>query len=256
MLFPVTRSIREALLRPFALREPVAALRDVDLEIARGSRVALLGPNGAGKTTLLKLIGGLLLPSEGEVSVNGLSTGRHNTAARRSVGLVMNEERSFFWRLTGRQNLEFFGALDDLSGKRLRRRVDELVELTSLESFVDKPFSSYSSGMKQRLAMARGLLTDPDVLILDEPTRTLDPIARDELVELILERIHADLERTLLIATHRFEETELLCDSALVIDRGVVRSRVELVELERRGIGLPEYYRDCLGVKERRHGAA
>jgi len=256
MLFPVARSIREALLHPFTQRAHVAALRDVDLEISRGARAALLGPNGAGKTTLLKLIGGLLLPSVGEVTVNGLSTARHNTAARRSVGLVMNEERSFFWRLSGRQNLEFFGALDDLSGKRLRLRVDELVELTGLESFVDKPFSSYSSGMKQRLAMARGLLTDPDVLILDEPTRTLDPIARDELVELILERIHADLGRTLLIATHRFEETELLCDSALVIDRGSVRSRVELAELERRGVGLPEYYRDCLGAKERRHGAA
>jgi ABC-2 type transport system ATP-binding protein len=254
MFFPVARPIQEALLHPLRKTRRMAALTDVSLEFPRGARVALLGPNGAGKTTLLKLIGGLLLPSEGEVLVNGLSTARHNTAARRTVGLVMNEERSFFWRLTGLQNLRFFGALDNLSGKQLEQRLEELVELVGLESFVNKPFSTYSSGMKQRLAMARGLLADPEVLILDEPTRTLDPIACDELIELILNRIHADLNRTLLIATHRFEETSRLCDRTLVIDGGRILSCDDLDDLARREIDLPVYYRECLARGERDDG--
>ncbi len=254
MYFPVARPIQEALLHPLTRRRRVAALKDVDLAFPRGARVALLGPNGAGKTTLLKLIGGLLLPSEGEITVNGLSTERHNTAARRTVGLVMNEERSFFWRLTGLQNLRFFGAIDNLSGRLLEQRIEELIELVGLESFVNKPFSSYSSGMKQRLAMARGLLADPDVLILDEPTRTLDPVACDELIELILNRIHADLNRTLLIATHRFEETSRLCDRVLVIDGGRIQAHDDLDDLARRDIDLPVYYRECLAGREEVHG--
>ncbi len=165
------------------------------IEVEKGDRIAVMGPNGAGKTTLLKLIGGLLLPTAGDIVVNGFSTVHHNSAARKSVGFVLNEERSFFWRLTAAQNLEFFGALDNLWGADLRDRIRELIPLVGLEEAADKPISAYSSGMKQRLALARGLIAEPEVLILDEPTRALDPVACDELIELILSRIYQELRQ-------------------------------------------------------------
>ena len=206
MRFPIVKRYRELALHPFRARRVFTALSGANLEVEKGDRIAVMGPNGAGKTTLLKLIGGLLLPSAGDIVVNGFSTVHHNTAARKSVGFVLNEERSFFWRLSAMENLEFFGALDNLYGAGLRDRIRELISLVGLEKAADKPISGFSSGMKQRLALARGLIAEPEVLILDEPTRALDPVACEELIELIMSRIYRNSSKTLLIATHRLEE--------------------------------------------------
>src|SRR3954471_22440686 len=148
MRFPMIKRYRELALHPLRPRRVFTALNGVTLEIQRGDRIAVLGPNGAGKTTLLKLIGGLLLPTDGQVVVNGFDTLHHNTAARKSVGFVMNEERSFFWRLSAIQNMEFFGALDNLTGDILRERCRELIRFVGLEEHADKAVSTYSSGMK------------------------------------------------------------------------------------------------------------
>jgi ABC-2 type transport system ATP-binding protein len=249
MQFPVAKRYRELLLHPFQRRNVVTALKSVSLEVAKGERIALLGPNGAGKTTLLKLIGGLLLPTEGEIAVNGYDTLRHNSAARKSVGFVMNEERSFFWRLNGRQNLEFFAALDNLSGKAMRKRIRELMHFVGLEAHVEKSVSTYSSGMKQRLALARGLIAEPEVLILDEPTRALDPVACEDLNDLIIERLHKGSRKTLLIATHRLEEAIRLCDKVLVINQGQIMAFDRLSDLATQSLSLSDYYR--LNVKPR-----
>jgi ABC-2 type transport system ATP-binding protein len=243
MRFPIAKRYREWLLSPFAPRRVFTALRHASLEVQRGDRIAIMGPNGAGKTTLLKLIGGLLFPTEGEIVVNGMNTVHHNAAARKSVGFVFNEERSFFWRLTGAQNLEFFGALDNLSGVALRSRVRHLLDLVGLKDAGDKPVSAYSSGMKQRLALARVLISEPTVLILDEPTRALDPVACDEMVDLILADIHQDLRKTLLIATHRPEEAMTLCNKVMVIDGGTVKAFDSIAEATANGGTLLEYYR-------------
>jgi ABC-2 type transport system ATP-binding protein len=250
MQFPVTKRYRELLLRPFQPRRMVTALKAVSLEVVKGERVALLGPNGAGKTTLLKLIGGLLLPTEGEIVVNGYNTLRHNNAARKSVGFVMNEERSFFWRLDARQNLEFFAALDNLSGKAMRERISELIHFVGLESHLDKPVSAYSSGMKQRLALARGLIAEPEVLILDEPTRALDPVACEDLNDLLIERLHKGSQKTLLIATHRLEEAMRLCDKVLIINQGQIMAFNLISNLTERGISLSDFYRQNVTPKE------
>jgi ABC-2 type transport system ATP-binding protein len=225
------------------------ALRNLNLEIKKGDRIAVLGPNGAGKTTLLKLIGGLLLPTEGEIVVNGYDTMRHNNAARKSVGFVMNEERSFFWRLTATQNLEFFAVLDNLWGPSMRQRCQELIRFVGLEEHADKPVSTYSSGMKQRLALARGLVGEPEVLILDEPTRTLDPTACEDLTNLIVERLHKDYRKTLLIATHRLEDVMKLCDKVLVINNGRLAAFDQVCNLIERRITLADYYRQNVMAK-------
>jgi ABC-2 type transport system ATP-binding protein len=249
MRFPIAKRYRELLLHPLRPRRVCTALTGASLQVERGDRIAVMGPNGAGKTTLLKLIGGLLLPSEGDVLVNGVSTLSHNTAARRSVGFVLNEERSFFWRLTGVQNLEFFGALDNLRGDTLHGRIRELIQLVGLDGASEKPIADYSSGMKQRLALARGLIAEPEVLILDEPTRALDPVACDEMIDLIMSRIYRGSCQTLLIATHRPEEALRLCSKVLIIDEGKLRA-FDTIEDAIAGSGsLPSYYRDHVGAE-------
>jgi ABC-2 type transport system ATP-binding protein len=182
--------------------------------------------------------------------VNGFNTLHYSSAARKSVGFVFNEERSFFWRLTGRQNLEFFGALDNLTGKELRDRIDCLIDLVGLEQYAGKPVSTYSSGMKQRLAMARGLITDPDVLILDEPTRALDPVACEEVGELIMTRIHQGSQKTLMIATHRPEEAMQLCNKVMVVHGGRLNGLDSIADLTTNGAGLLQYYRERLNSVE------
>jgi ABC-2 type transport system ATP-binding protein len=252
MRFPITKRYREWVLSPLKERESFTALRHTTLEIQSGNRVAVMGPNGAGKTTLLKLIGGLLFPTEGEVIVNGFSTLNHNASARKSVGFVFNEERSFFWRLTGLQNLEFFGALDNLSGAHLRDRIHYLIRLVGLENAANKVVAGYSSGMKQRLALARVLIAEPDVLILDEPTRALDPLACDEMVELLLADIHQNSNKTLLIATHRPEEAMTLCNKVMIIDGGHLKGFDSLTDVASNGTTLLDYYRHCM-THERRY---
>jgi ABC-2 type transport system ATP-binding protein len=150
--------------------------------------------------------------------------------------------------LTAVQNLEFFGALDNLWGADLRNRIRELISLVGLEDAADKPIAAYSSGMKQRLALARGLIAEPGVLILDEPTRALDPVACDEIVDLILSRIHRDSRKTLLIATHRLEEAVQICNKVLVIDRGRVRAFDCIADLIADGITISQYYRRALAA--------
>jgi ABC-2 type transport system ATP-binding protein len=246
MRFPITKRYRELVLQPFRPRRLFTALTAVTLNVLRGDRIAVLGPNGAGKTTLLKLIGGLLLPTEGEIVVDGISTMDHNTAARKSVGFVMNEERSFFWRLSAMQNLEFFAALDNLPPDTLRDRCLDLIRFVGLEEHADKPVSNYSSGMKQRLALARGLLGEPEVLVLDEPTRTLDPIAYEEFAGLMNERVHKGSGKTILIATHRLDEASRLCDKVLVVNQGRLAGFDRIQDLAARGIGLSDYYRNSM----------
>lgn len=168
------------------------------------------------------MIGGLLYPSKGTIEVNRHDTVRDNIISRKNVGFVLNEERSFYWRLTGFENLEFFGILDNLSGLSLRNKIKELINLVGLEGAEDKQVATYSSGMKQRLALARGLLRDPKILILDEPTRTLDPKAVIDIKALISSKIHKDSKRTLLIATHRFDEVQELCNKVCIMKNGKI----------------------------------
>jgi ABC-2 type transport system ATP-binding protein len=243
MRFPIAKRYREIAFHPFRPRRVCTALTHASLEVAKGDRIAVMGPNGAGKTTLLKLIGGLLVPTQGEIVVNGHNTVHHNTAARQSVGFVFNEERSFFWRLSAIQNLEFFGALDNLRGAELRNRIRELIHLVGLDASANKLVGEFSSGMKQRLALARGLISDPQVLILDEPTRALDPVACDELTDLIMSRVYSGSGKTLLIATHKLEEAIELCNKVLVIDSGRINAFDSLEDLVAKGISLSEYYR-------------
>jgi ABC-2 type transport system ATP-binding protein len=250
MLFPVPKRYRDYLLRPFAKSKHFVALERVDLEINDGDRVAFLGVNGAGKTTLLKLVGGLLYPSSGAIVIDGYDTVRHNLKARQNVGFVLNEERSFYWRLSGLENLFFFGTLDNLYGAGLQEKTRELISLVGLEKAAHKPVATYSSGMKQRLAIARGLLCDPKILILDEPTRTLDPEAVEDVKRLVSKKIHESQQRTLLISTHRFDEVEALCNKVCVMKNGKLMAYRRVEEIKAESGSIADFYYHTIAARE------
>ncbi len=217
--------------RPWAKSERLQALSDIDFSIHRGEMVGLLGPNGAGKTTLIKILCGLVLPETGRAEILGAPADSH--ARARLLGLVHGEERSFYWRLTARENLNFFARLHGLTGAALTGRVNDLLERVDLGPDADRRFGDFSSGMRQRLAIARALLADPPVVLMDEPTRSLDPVSAAHLRTWIQRQLHEDAGKTILIATHNLREAELLCSRVAILAEGRLRAMATPDELRR-----------------------
>jgi ABC-2 type transport system ATP-binding protein len=203
-----------------AAHQPQDALCDVSLEVWPGEIVGLLGPNGAGKTTLLKVISTLVYPSSGAVRICGRSVWRDPIGARRRIGLVSSDERSFYWRLSGRRNLEFFAALYCVPRNSVNSRVNSMLAALGLASAADRPFAEYSSGMKQKMAIARGLLGDPALILYDEPTRALDPLSSRNIREWILENRRRSPHTGHVIATNQMDEAEQMCDRLVILNRG------------------------------------
>ncbi len=242
--FPQQKGLR-SLLRPRS-HEHVVAVDGVTMSIAEGELFGLLGPNGAGKTTLIKLLCTLVVPTSGEALVNGfrLSDGEK---VRRQIGLVTGEERSFYWRLSGRDNLRFYGSLYGLSVSEADRRVAELSGLLGLGEFLDQRFGTYSAGMKQRLALARGLLNDAEIILLDEPTKSLDPGAAMRLRETIHD-LSGEHGHTVVLVTHQLGEAAQLCDRIGIMHRGRLTVADEVSRL--RDLVRPEsrYRLDVVGL--------
>jgi ABC-2 type transport system ATP-binding protein len=198
--------------------DPVLALDAVNLEIEAGEVHGLLGPNGAGKTTLCKILSTILQPSSGNATVLGDDVVLHSARVKRNIGLVLGGERGLYGRLTARQNLMFWAALYGLGRADSRRRTAELLDRVGLAERADERVDIFSRGMKQRLHLARGLVSDPPVLILDEPTVGMDPVAAHDFRSLIGD-LRAD-DRTVLLTTHDMQEAEAICDRVTLVDRG------------------------------------
>jgi ABC-2 type transport system ATP-binding protein len=199
----------------------INVLRGLDFEIRRGEILGIMGPNGAGKSTLLRLLCGLLVPDSGSLLVFGKEIQQAGTDLRRRVCFINCDERSFSWRLSGLQNLEFFAALCDLRGERVKQRIARALEVTCLGDQAQRPVREYSSGMRQRLALARGLLGDPELFLFDEPTRAVDPVAAMRLRRLIKQNVEQE-RHTAIVATHNFEDVYDLCNRVLVLDQGII----------------------------------
>ena len=198
----------------------VLALDRVSMKVEDGEIHGLLGPNGAGKTTLVKVLSTVLLPTSGTASVLGYDVVRKTDEVRRMIGVVLGGDRGVYWRLTGRENLEYWSALYKVPARTAKRRVAELLNLVGLSDRADQLVEGYSRGMKQRLHLARGLVGDPRVLFLDEPTTGMDPVASLEFRSLV-----TDLRsqgKTILLTTHDMAEAEAVCDRVTLIDRGKI----------------------------------
>ncbi|MBI4230096.1 MAG: ABC transporter ATP-binding protein [Planctomycetes bacterium] len=198
---------------------PVEALRGVDLQVREGEIVGLLGANGSGKSTLLKILATLVLPDAGRVEVGGVDLARQPGEVRRRVGFASADERSFYWRLTGRENLAFFAAFHGLAPRDADGRIDRLREEIGLDA-LDRRYGEYSTGMRHRLAIARALLHEPRILLLDEPTRSLDPIAADVLRGILRRTLAGRKGCAILLATHDLQEAQGVCDRIALLHRG------------------------------------
>jgi ABC-2 type transport system ATP-binding protein len=193
----------------------------VNLEVSEGEFLALLGANGAGKTTILKIIATLLLPDAGSVSVLGHDALKHGRQVRAQMGYVLADERSFHWRLTVRENLEFFAGLNRLDGGPARARIDHLLSRLDLLEVEASSFSALSTGMKQRLAVARALLPRPRVLLMDEPTRSVDVANASHVWQLVREEM-ADANGCVILVTHNVQEALGLCDRLAILSEGQI----------------------------------
>lgn len=216
------------------------AVNGVNLSVREGELFGLLGPNGAGKTTLIKMLSTLILPTMGTASVMGYDLG-DEIDIKASIGLVTSDERSFYWRLSGRQNLEFFAALHGLHPNLIQGQVDEVLANVGLEEVAERRFQTYSTGMRQRLSIARALLNKPRLLFLDEPTKGLDPIATSKLHDLIRGQLTDRQNLTVFLTTHHLEEAQKLCDRIAIMNQGYILALGSLAEL-RRDLDLTERY--------------
>ncbi|MGK7906238.1 MAG: ABC transporter ATP-binding protein [Synechococcus sp.] len=194
-------------------------LQDVSFQVGKGEVFGVLGTNGAGKTTLTRILCTMVWPDRGSVQVAGANVVQRPLDVRKSVGYVTCADRSFEERISAIGNLRFFAALNDLNGRELEHRVAEVIEQVGLNDFAHQAVRSFSTGMKQKLAIARALLHNPQILFLDEPTSGLDPLAADRFRR-FLQQLSKEHQRTIFLCTHMPDEIEQLCDRVLFLHRG------------------------------------
>lgn len=201
--------------------ETVTAVDHLNLKIRKGELFGLLGPNGAGKTTLVKILCTLLPPDEGNAYVNGFDVVRQQMDVKKSIGALFSVgERGAFWRLDGYRNLEFFSAIYNVPRRRRHERIMEVLDLVGLKDKAFEHYQKYSGGMKRKLALARALLPDPPILLLDEPTTGLDVISSRSLREFIRNNLSRESGKTVLYTTHYVEEASQICDRICILNRG------------------------------------
>jgi ABC-2 type transport system ATP-binding protein len=197
----------------------VQALDGVSLDVEPGEVVALLGPNGAGKSTLIRILGTTVIPDSGSVTVGGHDVVRDPVAARRSLGLMIGDERSHYWRISAKRNLAFFAAMVGIPRREAAARSERLLDAVGLANAADRPVLGYSSGMRARLSLARAMLADPPLLLLDEPTRNLDPLAAARFRE-SASRLAGERGDAILFATHDLHEAVAISTRILVLSAG------------------------------------
>jgi ABC-2 type transport system ATP-binding protein len=209
----------------------IIAVDEVSFAVPRGTIFGLLGPNGAGKTTTIKMLSTLLVPTRGVATVGGCDVVREERAVRRQLGVVLGGDRGLYNKLSARDNLIYFGHLYGMTKSAIERRVDELLEVVNLRERGDDRVEAFSRGMKQRLHLAKALLHDPPILILDEPTIGLDPAAAVELRRAISRLVP---RHTVLLTTHDMWEADQLCAEIAIVNRGRIVAQGTPAELKQR----------------------
>lgn len=204
------------LLRRFP--KTVVAVDGISFSVAKGEIFGLLGPNGAGKTTMIKMLCTLIAPTSGDAFINGYSVAKDQQKVRENLGVMLTGERTLYWKLTGRENLEYFAALYHMDPSYAKRRIDELLDLVGLEGRENMFVENYSTGMRIRLSFAKALLNEAPVLLFDEPTASLDPQSSRLIRDMIRDLKKAG--HAIILTTHNMEEADALSDRVAIIDHG------------------------------------
>jgi len=216
-VFKLTKKFSQR--KGFLRKKELTALDNLDLSVKKGEIFGLLGPNGAGKTTLVRILAGLLLPTSGEVKISGCDLIKDTYKVKSKVGVVLNNERSFYLRLTVRQNLEYFAYLHNMPSSSIKSRIQELLQIMDLRNESDAWVQNLSSGGRQRLSIAIGLLHDPEIILMDEPTKGLDPIVIQKIWDFIKREL-ALKQKTIVVCTNNLEEAEALCHRVCILEKG------------------------------------
>lgn len=217
--FPVPQTGLRAFLNPFApLTHP--ALLGVSFRVEAGEAAALIGANGSGKSTLLRILATLLVPTRGRACVAGYDVERQASQVRAQLGFQSSADGGFYGRLTARENLEFFSAMNNLFDAEAAKRLEQLTELMGLGAFLGSQVRTLSTGQVHRLGLARAMIHRPSVLLLDEPTRSLDPMAASGFRQFLRTELVARHGTTVLFASHTLAEVEQLADRVALLDNG------------------------------------
>jgi ABC-2 type transport system ATP-binding protein len=215
----VFTSVKKKFLKVIEKKEFIA-VEGVSFDIYKGEIFGLLGPNGAGKTTTIKMITGLLRPTSGRVLVNGLDVEKESSKALGQIGTVLAGDRSIYWKLTARENLEYFASLYGFSKKEAKLRAENILKKLDIMEKADETVEKFSTGMKQKVALGKALIPDAPVVLLDEPTLGLDPQSALNLREIITSLKNEG--KTILLTTHYMEEADFLCDRIAIVDGGKI----------------------------------
>ncbi|UCG48665.1 MAG: ABC transporter ATP-binding protein [Phycisphaerales bacterium] len=221
--FFIERPLHKQFLSPFARGRRIHALNRVSFTLESGKILGVVGPNGAGKTTLLRILAHLLEPDGGEVTLCGRKMTGRSHYLRKQVGYVSSDDRSFFWRLTGRQNLEFFSRLYGVPRSRAGRGISDFLEMFGLEKKANELFRDYSTGTRKKFALIRALVHQPSVILLDEVTNSLDGPSTAYVKDMVREYVSGRADCSGVWSTHRLEEIYEICDKVVVIEEGNVK---------------------------------
>ncbi|OGO32699.1 MAG: hypothetical protein A2Z29_05005 [Chloroflexi bacterium RBG_16_56_11] len=212
-------------------KQETHALNGLEFSVPRGIVFGLLGPNGSGKTTTIRILSTLLTPTAGQAKVLGFDVVKEAKKVRGRIGLILGGERGLYGRLTGEENLKYFGALNHMGREQSKKRVKEIIETVGLTDASKRPVEQYSRGMRQRLHIARGLLTDPEVLFMDEPTIGLDPAGAQELRQMV--PVLVKQGKTILLTTHYMSEADELSAQVAIINKGRIIATGTPTEIKR-----------------------
>jgi ABC-2 type transport system ATP-binding protein len=231
-------------------KKSIEALKGISFKVEEGEIFGLLGPNGAGKTTAIKILTTLLAPSYGEANILGYKCFGQEKFIRDKINFIFGGERGLYWRLSAYENLQYFGDIYKVPGKILKERIPKLIKLVNLEGREHEKVETFSKGMKQRLQIARGLINDPKILFLDEPTIGLDPLGAKDLRNIILELKAKG--KTIMLTTHYMYEADELCDRIAIIDKGEIidigtAKQLKLKYLKDENKSLEEVYIKLIG---------
>lgn len=231
-------------------KKTIEALRGISFKVNEGEIFGLLGPNGAGKTTTIKVLTTLLAPTSGEAKIFGYDCFGGEKYIRDKINFIFGGERGLYWRLSAYENLQYFGDIYKVPGRVLKERIPKLIKLVDLEGREHEKVENFSKGMKQRLQVARGLINDPKILFLDEPTIGLDPIGAKDLRNIILKL--KEEGKTILITTHYMHEADELCDRIAIINNGDLididtPKQLKLKHLENENGSLEDVYIKLVG---------
>ncbi len=211
----------------------IVACENINFEVKKGCSLAVLGPNASGKTTLIKMLCGLILPTRGHIQIQGYNLEKQPEKIKKNIGLVLDCERSFYFRLSGFENLLFFGRLFGLNIKETKKRISFLSDLLQMNDFLNTKFMTYSTGTRQKFAIARSLLHSPEILFMDEPTKSLDVEMALFVRNFIQDNLIKKQGKTLIFATHDIDEAIFLAEKIAILKKGWVFKLLENKPFER-----------------------